>query len=133
MELPSFIKDGVCKNDGSIPCHLGFACDGCPYNPEVVSVKRLNEACPFPDKACFDKDSNWKCPFLQLRYAFDDDGKRALNSDGALYYECVWKAEIKPALEKERMAHELLKLAWSELDTLTKLTDIEDEKDDTKS
>jgi len=29
-----FIKDGVCHNDGSMPCNLGYACDDCPYNKD---------------------------------------------------------------------------------------------------
>ena len=38
--LNTFIKDGVCYNDGSIPCNLGFACDGCPYyKPKKVKEK----------------------------------------------------------------------------------------------
>lgn len=27
-----WIKDGVCINDGSNICNLGYACDGCPFN-----------------------------------------------------------------------------------------------------
>ena len=29
--LPSFIVDGKCRNDGTKICNLGYACDGCPY------------------------------------------------------------------------------------------------------
>ena len=34
-----FVKDGVCYNDGSIPCNLGCACDGCRYWDEKNSQK----------------------------------------------------------------------------------------------
>ena len=30
-----WIKDGICQNNGSNICNLGYACDGCPYNPKV--------------------------------------------------------------------------------------------------
>ena len=27
---------GVCVNEGTHICNLGYACDGCPYNKEVI-------------------------------------------------------------------------------------------------
>jgi len=30
-----FIKDGICVNDGTYKCELGFACDACPFNAEL--------------------------------------------------------------------------------------------------
>lgn len=58
-------------------------------------MRSSSDHCPFPDKKCKE------CPFYQLRYAFNDDGSRAYEAgDGAKYYECVWNAEIKPALKK---------------------------------
>ena len=30
-----FIKDGICVNDGTYRCELGFACDACPFNAEL--------------------------------------------------------------------------------------------------
>jgi len=32
--LPSFIQNGICKKDNMTYCNLGYACDGCPYNPD---------------------------------------------------------------------------------------------------
>jgi hypothetical protein len=26
-----WIKDGICINDGTFVCDLGYACDGCPF------------------------------------------------------------------------------------------------------
>ena len=33
--LPSFIKDSVCQKKDTEICNIGYACDGCSYNPEV--------------------------------------------------------------------------------------------------
>ena len=33
-DLPDFIQDGICKKDNQTYCNLGYACDGCPYNPD---------------------------------------------------------------------------------------------------
>ena len=30
-----FIKDGICVNDGTYKCELGFACDACPFNKDL--------------------------------------------------------------------------------------------------
>ena len=36
VNLPSFIIDGTCKKDEKVPCNIGYACDGCPYNKKVI-------------------------------------------------------------------------------------------------
>ena len=33
-----FIKDGICVNDGTYKCELGFACDGCPFNKDFSKM-----------------------------------------------------------------------------------------------
>jgi hypothetical protein len=38
--LPPQVRTGVCINEGQI-CNIGFACDGCPYNPDVKPPKEL--------------------------------------------------------------------------------------------
>ena len=39
MELPSFIKNDVCKKDEKEICNLGYACDACPYNKRKLKHK----------------------------------------------------------------------------------------------
>jgi len=34
-KLPEYIKNGICNKDEKTICNLGYACDGCPYLPEV--------------------------------------------------------------------------------------------------
>ena len=36
----SFIKNGICINNGESICNLGYACDGCPYNRTSVATKK---------------------------------------------------------------------------------------------
>lgn len=33
-DLPKHIVDGVCQKEMAVMCNLGYACDGCPYNPD---------------------------------------------------------------------------------------------------
>jgi len=35
VEVP-FVKEGRCTNRGEYICNLGYACDGCPYNSELL-------------------------------------------------------------------------------------------------
>lgn len=35
-----YIKNRKCQNQGEHECHLGYACDGCPYNPEKKATKK---------------------------------------------------------------------------------------------
>jgi len=40
--LNTYIKDGVCTNNGSIPCDIGYTCDVCPFNkPKKQSDKEV--------------------------------------------------------------------------------------------
>ena len=42
-ETPSWVKDGVCHNNGELICNLGYACDGCPFNTVNVLPNKVPE------------------------------------------------------------------------------------------
>ena len=39
-QINEFIKNGVCQNNGSVPCNLGYACDACPFYPKNQQYAR---------------------------------------------------------------------------------------------
>jgi hypothetical protein len=47
-DLPDFIQDGICKKDNQTYCNLGYACDGCPYNPDnnKKDMDKINNKTP---------------------------------------------------------------------------------------
>jgi hypothetical protein len=57
--LPSFIKNGRCHNKGESICNIGYACDGCPYNPDPPRpCEGGGGVCEFPQG----REQCAKCP-----------------------------------------------------------------------
>lgn len=48
-ELPIFINKDlqICENNGSVPCNLGWACDGCPFYVKGYSSQKKKEVFVF--------------------------------------------------------------------------------------
>jgi hypothetical protein len=41
IETDNVIINGICMNDGTLLCNLGYACDCCPYNYDPEVEERL--------------------------------------------------------------------------------------------